>query len=56
MPISIGENSVAMKYHQQQYNRLSDGGNCRRKRDPRSGAEFHVDVDAILSGSTHSLL
>ena len=38
-------------HHQQQYNRLSNGGNYRRKRDPRSGAEFHVDVDAILSGS-----
>jgi hypothetical protein len=25
--------------------------NSRRKRDPRSGKEFHIDVDAILSGS-----
>ena len=52
MPITIEENSVVIKsHHQQQYNRASNGGNYRRKRDPRSGVEFHVDVDAILSGS-----
>ena len=38
-------------HHHQQYNRSGNGGNYRRNRDPRSGVEFHVDVDAILSGS-----